>query len=228
MFEDDGELAADSREVGGENCTDATKSDYYRQALRAKIAVESAQEQAKAKLASYRNILKTANKAGVNSQAIANAIAQRFRDPDVVFMEERERLKMYELSGFLPGIMDQLNQRTTTYQPTNNEENELLLLQAYDQGVLAGRRGHPRDEGAANFVPGSEAHVQFFAGWRDGQALLGDEMAVPGDKPEPKKRGRPKGSKNKTHASTIGTEVPSDEHHMDEGEVPSDEDEIPE
>ena len=45
--------------------------EFYRKALLAKIALESAQAAAKKKNGEYRNVLKDAKKAGVNSESLA-------------------------------------------------------------------------------------------------------------------------------------------------------------
>lgn len=159
----------------GANCTDETKRQAYREALVLKIAVESAQEVAKSKLGAYRAYLKEAGKRGVSTVAITNAIALRMEDPDLVLIEEREKLKMLDLSGFLPGIMDKLVDRYSVQEPTHNEEEENHILIAYDRGVFAGRKGHEKDGGP--YTPGTLGHVKWIEGYNVGQRIIADEMA---------------------------------------------------
>lgn len=158
----------------GSNCSDETKRHAYREALILKIAVEAAQEVAKSKLGVYRAYLKEAGKQGVSTDAIAFALQCRFEDPDLVLIEQRERLKMLDLSGFLPGIRDKLMSRLDVQEPTANEEEESQVLIAYDRGHLAGRSGHSRDENP--YPPGSLGHVKFVSGWLHGQRAIADEM----------------------------------------------------
>lgn len=161
---------------GGENyCTDEMRRSAYREALILKIAVESAQEVAKSKLGAYRAYLKEAGKQGVSTEAITNAIAKRMDDPELVIIEEREKLKMLELSGFLPGIMEKLMDRYSVQEPTRAEEEENHVLIAYDRGVIAGRKGHERDGNP--YAPGTLGHVKWLEGYNAGQRIIADEMA---------------------------------------------------
>ena len=167
----------------GSNCSDETKRHAYREALILQIAVESAQDVAKSKLGAYRAYLKEAGKRGVSTDAIAFALQCRFEDPDLVLIEQRERLKMLDLSGFLPGIRDKLLSRMDVQEPTANEEEESQVLIAYDRGHLAGRSGHSRDENP--YPPGSLGHVKFVSGWLHGQRAIADEMVPETDRVEP-------------------------------------------
>lgn len=160
---------------GGTNCTDETKREFYRKALMAKIALEAAQATAKTKNGEYRNVLKDAKKAGVNTKAIAEALAARFTDQDVLVIELREQLKMLDLGGVVPNIVERILNRLDIEQPTNNERAQMDSDRAYDAGVFAGREGRPRDEN--EFPPGSELHVVFDRGWLVGQAAIAGEMA---------------------------------------------------
>lgn len=159
---------------GGSNCSDETKRQCYREAVVLKIAVESAQEVLNSKRGEYRAYLKAAGKKGVDTKAITNMLAMRFEDPDLILIEERERLKMYELSGFIPGIRAQLLDRLDIQEPTHKEEEENQVLVAYDRGHLAGRQGHPRDQNP--YEPGTLGHVKFVEGYLAGQRVIADEM----------------------------------------------------
>jgi ribosome modulation factor len=189
-------VAADSGPAnGGSNCSDDVKRQAYREALILKIAVESAQEVLNSKRGEYRAYLKAAGKKGVDTKSITNMLAMRFEDPDLILIEERERLKMYELSGFIPGIRAQLLDRLDIQEPTAREEEENQVLIAYDRGHLAGRSGHLRDTNP--YQPGTLGHVKFLDGWTAGQRAIADEMAPEGDEPradawvEPVQRGLP-------------------------------------
>ena len=163
---------------GGSNCTDETKRDYYRRALMAKIGLESAQAAAKTKNAEYRNVLKDAKKAGCNSTAIAETLAARFMDEDVLVLDLREKLKMLDLSGVVPGIVDKILDRLDIEEPTRNEAHQMSVDRAYDDGAFGGREGAPRDSNP--HVPGSELRDTWDRGWLLGQAAIASEM-MPAD-----------------------------------------------
>lgn len=205
---------------GGGNCTDETKRQAYREALILKIAVESAQEVLNSKRGEYRAYLKAAGKKGVDTKAITNMLAMRFEDPDLVLIEERERLKMYDLSGFLPGIRDRLLGRLDIQEPTFKEEEENQVLIAYDHGHLAGRSGHSRDDNP--YEPGTQGHVKFVEGWLAGQRAIADEMA-PDARPETAKpAATPKEKRNGIKpdtAASVAASIASDETMP--GEMPA-------
>ncbi len=161
----------------GPNCTDATKRKAYQEALVLKIAVESAAEVARGKLGAYRAYLKEAKKRGVDTKAIASALAVRFQDPDLVLIEKREELRMLDLSGFLPGIREKLLGRFDVQEATNDEEEENQVLIAFDRGTKAGRSGHPRSTNP--YPEGSLGERKWNDGWRGGQMAIADEM-IPG------------------------------------------------
>lgn len=168
-FEDDKPAVAEDT-----TCTDATKRRAYQEALILKIAVESVAEVARGKLGAYRAYLKEAKKRGVDTKAITKALAVRFQDPDIVLIEIREELKMYDLSGFLPGIRERLLGRFDVQEATGAEEEENQVLIAYDKGVMSGRSGHRTD---ANPYPANSLGERKWAdGWRAGQRAIADEM----------------------------------------------------
>lgn len=185
----------DDSHSGGANCTDETKRSFYKEALVAKIGEESAKATHSKKLAEYRNVLKKADKAGVDTDAITATLAIRFSDPDEELIKLRERVKMLDLSGFLPGIKDRLFSRLDIEEATTNEDHTMSLARAHDLGCLAGRNGH--SSSINHFQPGTEEHVHFHAGWLSGQRAIADEMAEDGTpivhvQPEKRGRGRPK------------------------------------
>jgi len=207
MYEDDSDS---STSVGNPNCTDETRLDFYKQALIAKIAHESAAATAGKKLAQYRSVLKEAAKAGVDSEAIANQLKVRFQDPDDVLRAERERLKMMELTGFIPGLLDKLTDGYNVYQPTRKEQETLKAAVAYDEGHYAGRRGHSVDGNPHS--PGSQGYVRWREGWHDGQAAIAAEMAPGAQMPPanvtpirkaPKKVRVPSGNEGETIAHDV-------------------------
>jgi hypothetical protein len=165
---------------GSTNCSDECKRDYYRRALMAKIGLESAQATAKTKNAEYRNVLKDAKRAGCNSAAIAEALAARFMDEDVLVIDLREKLKMLDLSGIVPRVVDKILARLDIQEPTRNEAHQTSLDRAYDDGSLSGREGAPRDSNP--HVPGSELRDTWDRGWLLGQAAIASEM-MPSEPP---------------------------------------------
>jgi ribosome modulation factor len=187
---------SEENSVENENCTDATRREAYLEALKAKIGVESAKAAMDKKVGEFRNILKKYKKLGVNTEAVTYALAVRMEDPDEVFIRERERLKLLDVSGFLPGIKDRLMERLDVEEATSNEDHTLNLARAHDLGAQSGRAGITRD--ANPYQAGSEHFVHWLQGWLSGQRAIADEMeqqaiAQGGTaKPLPKaKRGRP-------------------------------------
>lgn len=170
-----------------DNVTDETKRSAYREALILKIAVESAQEVASQKMGAYRAFLKKQKGLGVSKEAITYALSKRFEDPDLVLIEEREKLKMMELSGFIPGLMGKLADRYSVEEPTFNEEEEMALLAAIDRGTAAGRNGISRDNNP--YEPGTQGHVRWVEGYLTGQRIIADEM---GEVTPKRARGRPR------------------------------------
>jgi ribosome modulation factor len=162
---------------GGSNCSDETKRSAYREALILKIAAEGAAEAAKSKLGSYRAYLKAAAKRGVPSDAITFALAKRFEDPDLVLIEQRERLRMLEISGYLPGIRDKLLSRFDVQEATYKEEEENQVLIAYDKGAMAGRQGHA--SGTCPYPENSKGERKWLDGWRAGQMAIASELGEP-------------------------------------------------
>jgi hypothetical protein len=156
------------------NCTDETRREFYRKALLAKIALESAQAAAKTKNGEYRNVLKDAKKAGVDSNAITKTLAARFQDEEVLVLQLREELKMLDLGGVVPNVVDKILARIDIQEPTANEQHQTTLDRAYDEGALAGRSGDPRDSN--QFNPGTDLHDSWDRGYLAGQRAIADEM----------------------------------------------------
>jgi hypothetical protein len=138
------------------------------------IAVESAKAFLDKKTGEYRNVLKRYKKLGVNSEAVAYALKVRWLDKEEVFINERERLKLLDLSGFLPGIKDRLMSRLDVEEATSAEDFALQRGNARDVGTQAGRKGHPRDSNP--HVSGTELYVDWIEGWLAGQRAIADEM----------------------------------------------------
>lgn len=201
------------------NCSDDVRREWYRKALIADIAQQSAKARFDQKKGEYRSILKTAEDSGVDIEAITNVLKKRFLDPDEVIRAERERLKMYELSGFIPGIVDNVLRRTDIEEPTSKESHDLMLLDAYDKGALAGRKGRILSE-VNTYLAGTELHVRFIEGYREGQASISEEMApaTSEEAPPKAKRGRPKRVVTAEVAAPV--EAPVNLEAADEMEVP--------
>lgn len=163
----------DRSAIGG-NCPDSVKREFWLEALKAKIGLESAQEVARKRSGEYRNVLGRAKKAGVSTDSLTHALTVRFMDPDEVLREERERIKMLALSGFLPGIMEQLIDRTNIEEPTFNEQHETNLIIARDRGQHVGLKGGLRDDNP--YPAGTEYHVNWVEGFMAGLRAIADEM----------------------------------------------------
>jgi ribosome modulation factor len=185
-----------SDDTTGPNVTDVTKREAWRAALRLRIAYDSAKETADSKLGELRSYLKQVAKRGVDPKAITEAFKHRLDDRDVLVVQERERLKMLELSGLFPGLFDEIAGRYAVQEATHEEEEENQVLIAHDRGATAGRAGHSRDTNP--YEPGTLGHAKFVEGYLAGQRAIADEMApevepAPATEPAPKKaRGRPK------------------------------------
>ena len=156
------------------NCTDDTKREAYLSALKAAVEMDNAKATYDSKKGSYRAVLKRYGKLGVDTEVLANEIKNRFDDPDerVIFM--RETLKMAEISGKVPRIMERLYPQFFVQEPTQAEEEEGTVLAAYDTGAMAGRKGRSRDENP--HVPGTLAHAKWAQGWLAGQRAIAEEM----------------------------------------------------
>lgn len=163
----------DRSAIGG-NCPDSVKREFWREALQARIGLESAQEVTRRKNGEYRAVLMRAKKAGVSTDSLTHALTVRFMDPDEVLREEREKIKMLALSGFLPGIMEQLIDRTNIEEPTFNEQHETNLIIARDRGQHVGIKGGLRDDNP--YPAGTEYHVNWVEGYLAGQRAIADEM----------------------------------------------------
>lgn len=217
-------MSEEEGDVAGENTSDSTKREAYLEALRAKIAVESAKSAMDKKTAEYRGVLKKYKKLGVNTDAVTYALAVRMEDPDEVFIRERERLRLLDLSGFLPDIKDRLTERLDVEEATSHEDNQLALAKAYDLGSKTGRSGITRD--ANPYLPGTQLFVEWVSGWMAGQRAIADEMerGAIGDgtpiQPPPKgKAGRPPGAKNKLKPLRDDTAAAVADLAEDEGET---------
>lgn len=172
-------------ESSASNCTDETKREFYRKALIAKIALESAQAAAKQKNGEYRNILKDAKKAGIDPDAITATLAARFQDEDVLVLKLREHLKMLDLGGVVPNVVDKILSRLHIEEPTANEAHQISIDRAYDDGAFSGREGDHRENNP--HVAGSDLYDAWDRGWLVGQQAIADEMTPrpPMAMPEP-------------------------------------------
>lgn len=167
---------ADTDEPDGSNCTDETKRQFYREALIAKIGVESAQAAAKAKNGEYRAVLKAAKKAGVDPDAIVRTLALRMRDEEDLILQVREELKMLDLSGTVSNIRDKLLARLDVQEPTANEQQQISLDRAYDDGVFNGHSMAMRDTNPFN--PGTELFDTWDRGYLIGKAAIDGQAAI--------------------------------------------------
>jgi len=163
----------------GSDCTDSTKREWWRKSLISKIALESAQKEAKSKNGEYRALLKDAKKAGVNIPALTRALAVRFDDEDALVVQLREELKMLDLSGKVRNIADKILARFDIEEPTQKEAEQIALDRAWDDGILAGQTGAVADDNTR--VAGTHEYDAWERGrlWVDGQRAIAEEMAAP-------------------------------------------------
>lgn len=179
---------SDTDTMPGNNCTDETIRSFYRKAVMAKIAVEDAAATMKSRNGFYRNILKEAKKSGVDTDAVTTAIALRLHDSDDLVVSYRNQLKMLDLAGIAPRIIDQIVDRMTAQEPTKNELHEDAMLRAFDLGSLAGRKGIDAEQASAgHYEPGTELYVEFMRGWNNGQRALAEEVFPAAREPAPRK-----------------------------------------
>ena len=156
------------------HCTDEVRREAYLEALKAKIGVESAKAFMDKKTGEYRGVLKKYKKLGVNTDAVTYALGVRMQDPEETFIIERERLRLLDLSGHLPGIKDRLMDRLDVEEATSNEDFALQRARARDLGTQVGRSGVSRDTNP--YLPGTELFVDWLDGWLSGQRSIADEM----------------------------------------------------
>jgi uncharacterized protein (UPF0335 family) len=122
---------------------------------------------------------KAAKKAGFNVKALANAIAARQKDPDVVASEVYDMVEYMHWSGIrISGLQFDLfdaDERATMDGLSEKERAEDALWSAGQQGYHAGRAGDHRT--ASNpHAPGSELYVAWDAGYMRGQEHIAREM----------------------------------------------------
>lgn len=148
------------------NTTPETFLDFYRRAGVAKRALESAQ-------AEYRNVLKAAKKAGIDTKAMVAARALATSDePDADRAHMQTLLRYTAYLGLPLGTQLALFDAPDLPEPARAEQAD---WDAEDLGYRAGRGG--ADRGDNPYDAGSSAHVQWDGGWSKGQASIAQDMA---------------------------------------------------
>jgi ribosome modulation factor len=165
------------------NCPDETYRDAYLEALTQKIAEEKAKEAHSSALGAYRATLKRWGKLGVDTEAVAFALAHRWDDEEELVLAERNKLRMLQLSGKVPNIRNRLLKNLTIQEPTTNEANDLAKAKAADLGTQSGINGISRD--ANPYLPGTELHVHWIEGWLSGQRVIANRMEQNAQADEP-------------------------------------------
>jgi hypothetical protein len=165
------------------NVTDATKRDFYKQALGAKREIEKIAAEMRSANGKYRSILKAAEAAGVSADAITYTLKNRHLDREDLASVERDRVRMMALSGVWPKIQTELFAVSTA--PVDNPA-ETTIEVAYDHGHQCGVKGEAR---TINPHPAGTEH---WDAWERGW-LLGQTKNVPGrTRAAAKPRGRGK------------------------------------
>ena len=153
------------------NTTDATKREYYSKALSARQLLEAAQREVKTLNGQYRAVLKDAKTAGVTTDALTFALKARNIDPDELFAQQRDRIRMLALSGVMPTIQADLFKAVgSEAAPSGPEAAHNAAERSYDDGFFRGNAGDNRS--LNNHPPGSEPWEAWDRGWIAGQAQI--------------------------------------------------------
>lgn len=175
----------------GDNVTDETRREAYREMLIAKRAKDEA-------AGIYLAVAKKFKALGVNPKAVGAAIKKRAEDPEVVKAELREEIRILELTNF-PDIRTNLFGEPLS--ETEKSRHDMDLERATDAGHFAGAGSEKRDSNPHQ--PGSDFHVMWDEGFLEGEKALKARAAAMGERAgatskastttaQPRTRGRPR------------------------------------
>jgi hypothetical protein len=169
------------------NVTDDARRYHFKIALGLKRELDAAQAVVRSINGRYRSALKQAEKAGIEPKDIIRTLQARELDPDVVIRDEQNFIRMMAATGVMPSIQQDIFGGLEFSPLTAEQQAEMDLEAAYDEGVAAGLAG--RNRHTSRFPAGSEAWDTFDRGWLVGQARIAEGL---GPK---KKAGRPRKAK---------------------------------
>jgi hypothetical protein len=190
-------------EASQSNVSNETILEFIREATATKRAIEEATGR-------HRAVLKRAKNAGCNPKIISSAIVSRRQDPAVVVSEVRETVRTFNLVGIEMGSSDLFGGWSGEITEKAAEQHSAFSVK--EAGYEAGKAG--TDRAGNPHEPGSPFHQRWDEGWIAGQAAIAARMMpgatqanasrkrperteATGAAPEPKRRGRPPGSKNR-------------------------------
>lgn len=139
----------------------------------------------------YRTHRKRMEKAGVDLKALALLEQLHKLDDDVASTRVRSMLKLAAWLQMPIGTQPNLFEEVAD-APGKKMTEALSLQQIREEGYAAGRRADDRDENPHD--NGSEAAVEWFKGWDEGQRANGAAMAA-GEPPRPNKPRRTGGGR---------------------------------
>jgi ribosome modulation factor len=166
-------------EIGDNGPSDALILDYARNIIRKDNEIEEVQASLKSLVGQRRSQVKAAKKAGVPTDALLRAIAQRHKDQDEVIRDEREWVRMRSLLG-MPVEQIELFPNDLAFRPVDDEERDKQLAFGAEQlGYVSGKNGNLVDNNPFHQSDESEQYVAWVNGWRRGQAFLAKGLTSP-------------------------------------------------
>lgn len=96
------------RSASAASCPEEIQIQAYREARVLRDEAEAAEMEAKTKQRAYRDYLRDAARRGVPVDLITDALDLRHEGSAALAAREAARLKLLEMSGLAPGIMDSL------------------------------------------------------------------------------------------------------------------------
>ena len=184
-------MATAPRMGEGTNVTDDTRIEYLRRATVARQDAETYH-------AIYRNVLKAAKKAGLNTKEMVRAMGDKRRDVDVVTTDIKDHIRFLSLLNMPVTQTSMFEAAAPPVQEQDRGDQSAWF--ANQAGYLAGKAGRIVDE--CPHVPGSEEDQAWRRGWNRGQehlalTSLGGNRKQASDarqRPEPKKAAGRKGN----------------------------------
>lgn len=180
-----GKKAANGRDEGeappeGHNGpSDALILEYARNIIRKDNEIEETRDALKSLVGQRRSQVKAAKKAGVPTDALLRAIAQRNKDQDEIIRDEREWVRMRALLN-MPIDQIELFPNDLSFRAVDDEErNEQLVFGAEQMGYAGGKNGHLIDNNPFHQSAESEQFSAWVSGWHRGQAHLAKGLNQP-------------------------------------------------
>lgn len=165
-----------------ENVTEDTIRQHFE-------AIETLKGKAETANSHVRNAYKAAERDGVNRAMLRQVASDKRRDPDDVARDRQDYDRYTSILN--EPAWAKLEELEYPPEPADETRAKVAEFDAGQQGVNAGRAGHPRESNP--FEAGSVAHAAFDRGW-----IQGDEtrQALGADPAKPARRGRPRKDAN--------------------------------